>query len=269
MKFLSYYGMNRNMFLDVTSEKEAYESENYRNVISRLEYLKEVNGIGLFTGGTGSGKTYAIKCFKEKINDELYEVVYVKTNPGLTTFEFLNVMCKAFGLDVGNCYRNDVCNKIQKQIRKIKEELNKNTILIIDNAENLKSDMIIDLRHLYECGMSNVDYLSIVLLGTSEIKEELRKTKHEPFRQRIIMKYELKNLTRGETKEYIRTRLELSGQNKMIYKEEAINALYGVSKGNIRKLNHIIVTSLMIGYQNEMKMIDEEIIRIAKEEDDI
>lgn len=269
MRFLSYYGMNRNTFLEVIKEKEAYESENYKNVILRLNYLKEVNGIGLFTGETGTGKTYAIKCFKQIINDELYEVIYVKTTPGLTSFGFLNVICRAFGLSVGNCYRNDVCNKIQNEIKRIKEKLNKDTILVVDNAENLRSDMIIDLKCLYEYGINNVDYLSIVLLGTNEIKDELRKTKYEAFKQRIIMRYELENLTREETKEYIRTRLELSGQNKMIYKEEALNALYGVTKGNIRKLNHIVVTSLMIGYQKEMKMIDEEVIRLAKKEDEI
>lgn len=269
MKFLSYYGMSRNTFLEVISEKDAYKSENYRNVVSRLKYLKEVNGIGLFTGENGTGKTYMARCFKQIINDELYEVVYVKTSPDLTAFEFLNAICKVFSLNVGNCYKNEVSNKIQNEIKRIKEEMNKNTILIIDNAENLKSNMLIDLKCLYECGMNNADYLSIILFGTSEIKDELRKTKHEAFRQRIIMKYELGNLSREETKEYIKTRLELSGQNKMIYNEEALNALYGVSKGNIRKLNHIVITSLMIGYQKEMKLIDEEIIRLSKLEDDI
>ncbi len=269
MKFLSYYGIEKNIFLDVISEKEAYKSKNYENVISRLEYLKEVRGIGLFTGGTGTGKTYALKCFKESINDELYELVYVKVNPGLTAFEFLNGMCKSFGLDVGNCYRNDVCEKIQKEIRKIKEDLGKVTILVIDNAENLKGGMIEDLRSLYEYEMIDADYLSIVLFGTSEIKIELSKRRYEAFKQRIIMKYELKNLTREEVREYIKTRLELSGQNKMIFKEEAVNALFGVSKGNIRKLNHIIITSLMIGYQMGKKSINGEIIRLAKEEDEV
>ena len=68
--FLSYYGLDKNLFQKMIDEKEVYESEDYKNTISRLEYLKEIKGIGIITGVTGIGKTYSIRCFKEKINDD-------------------------------------------------------------------------------------------------------------------------------------------------------------------------------------------------------
>lgn len=268
MMFLSYYGLEKNLFQKQINESEAYKSENYKNTISRLRYLKEVKGIGIITGATGIGKTYCIRCFKEKLNKDLYKLIYVSATR-LTVFEFLNAICKELGLDVGNCYRNEVENKIQKTIKKLKIERHQETIIIIDNAENLDSKVIMELKYLYEFDMDSIDYMSIILIGTLEIKEELRKSKYEAFQQRIIVQYNMIGLTRNEVKEYIASRLRLSGQSKMIYTENAINALYNVSGGNIRKLNNLIITSMMIGYQQRLKIMDEEVIRLAKEENEI
>ncbi|MGN1342831.1 MAG: ExeA family protein [Bacilli bacterium] len=268
MKFLSYYGLEKNLFQKEITKEEAYKSNNFNNMMSRLEYLKEVKGIGLFTGGTGMGKTYTMKYFKETVNEDLYKVIYISATR-LTVFEFLNKLCRALGLDVGNCYRNEVEEKIQKTIRKLNKEERKNIILIIDNAENLTSQIILELKILYDFEMESMDYVSIVLIGDEVIKEELRKIKYEAFKQRIIVKYSLENLTREETKEYIKTRLELSGQTNNIFTDVSLNALYQVSKGNIRKLNNLVITSMMIGYTEKNKEINEEIIRLAKEQNEI
>lgn len=266
--FLSYYGLDKNLFQKMIDEKEVYESEDYKNTISRLEYLKEIKGIGIITGVTGIGKTYSIRCFKEKINEDLYKIIYISATQ-LTVFEFLNSLCKGLGLDVGNCYRNDVENKIQEEVKKLKKEKHQETIIVIDNAENLDSKVIMELKNLYEFDMDSVDYISIILVGTMELKTELRKSKYESFHQRIIVQYNMSGLTRNEVKEYIISRLKLSGQEKMIFTDNAVNALYNVSSGNIRKLNNMIITSMMIGYQRKLKEIDEEVVRLAKEESEL
>lgn len=268
MMFLSYYGLEKNLFQKEINWKEAYPSQNYKNMLSRLEYLKEVKGIGIFTGTTGMGKTFGIRCFAEKTNNELYKIIYISVTK-LTVFEFLDILCQSLGLDVGNCYRNDIENKITSEIKKLKKEKNKSVILILDNAENLTSNILLELKFLYNFEMDNIDYVSIVLIGNSCIREELRKVKYESFQQRIIVKYEMMNLTREETLEYVKNRLELSGQTNEIFNNNALNALYHVSKGNIRRLNTLVITSMMIGYQQKTKVIDEEIVRLAKEEMEI
>ena len=266
--FLSYYGLDKNLFQKEINSKEAYQSANYKNIMNRLSYLRDVRGIGLFTGGSGMGKTYVLRCFTDALNKDLYHVIYISVSR-LTVFEFLNALCIELGLDVGNCYRNDVERKIQQEIKKRKKEQNKNTILILDNAENLNSGVILELKTLYDFEMDSVDYVSIILMGNEKIKSELKKAKYESFQQRIIVQYTLENLTRGEVKEYVETRLKLSGQTNQIFNEKSLNALFQVSGGNIRKLNHLIITCMIVGYQKQSKIIDEEIVRLAKEEMDL
>lgn len=267
MQYLSYYGLDKNIFQKEISVKEAYESESYKNMMGRLEYVKEINGIGLFTGSSGVGKTYITRCFVSSLNEETNKIVYLSASASkLTTFEFLNILCKELGLEAGNCYKNEVEKKIQEKIKKENKENHKKIVLIIDDADNLSSEIVSQLKFLYDFEMDSVDYVSIFLIGNEKIKAELKRSKNESLRQRIIIKYNIEKLSRIEVKEYVKTRLILSGQSVDIFNENAINALYQISSGNIRKLNNLIVTSLMIGYQNKVKIINEEIIKIAKEE---
>lgn len=266
--FLSYYGLDKNVFSKELNVKEAYRSEDYVNMINRLEYLKEIKGIGIFIGNPGVGKTYTTRCFKSSVNEDLYKIIYISATK-LTVFEFLNVICKELGLDVGSCYRNEIETKIQTEIKNLKARENKDVIVIIDNAENLSSEILLEIKILYDFDMDSMDYISVIIIGNEDILTELRKTKYETLKQRIVIKYKFQGLKIEETDEYIKTRLELSGQEYDVFSKNAKYALYRVTNGNIRKLNMMIQNCLIIGMQQNKKVIDEEIVRLAKEETEI
>ena len=265
--FLSYYGLDKNLFQKGIKPEYTFESTNYKNMISRLNYLKEINGIGVFIGEPGCGKTLTLRSFVNKLSKELYKIVYISASK-LSVFELLDILCKSFGINVGNCYRNEIEEKIQMSIKKIKQENNMDTIIIIDNVENLKKEVIQELKFLYDFDMDSVDYVSLIIVGNSDIIYELQKSKCETFSQRIVVKYQLEKLNRTETEEYIKSRLLLSGQSKEIFSKSAINSLFQLSKGNIRVLNNLIINALIIGYQLKKDIINEEIIMMSKQEND-
>lgn len=268
MKYTSYYGMESNPFIKEEKLKGIYESEEYKEGYSRLEYLRDIKGIGLITGIPGVGKTTLLKKFEEELNKEKYNVIYVSvTNKG--KFEFMSMICRELGIDTGNCYINDVKRRIQEAIKKEKEEYGKETIILIDNAERLTREMILDMNYLYEFDYNSRDYTSLILCGSGELKEELTKKIYENMRQRIICIYKMNGLKKEEVEEYINTRLKMENQTNEIFSKAAINALGNASHGIIRKLNTLINLSLMIGYVKKKQKIDEEIVREAVEENKI
>ncbi len=265
MKYISYYGMESNPFIKEQKTKNLYESEEFKEGYSRLEYLREIKGIGLLTGIPGVGKTSLLRKFEENLNKEKYNVIYVSiTNIG--KFEFMGMICTKLGIDTGNCYMNSVKVRIQEIIKREKEEYGRETIIIIDNAEKLTKEMILDMNYLYEFDYNSIDYISIILCGNEEIRDELKKNIYEGLRQRILCMYKMNGLKRMEVEEYIRTRLVLVNQTNEIFTKSAINALTNASNGVIRKLNTLINLSLMIGYTVQKQKIDEEVIRMAVEE---
>lgn len=268
MNNLSYYGINSNAFKKDIEIENLYESESFKEGMTRLEYLKNVKGIGLITGNTGIGKTTLIRCFAEKLNKEKYNLIYVSLINS-KKFEFLTIICNSLGISLGDCYLTNIKAKIQKEIIKQKKEYGKETIIIIDNGDKLTSEILKDINYLYEFEYDSEDYTSILFCGGEDLKNELKKCIFESLRQRLLFKYKLEGLTKEESKDYIKTRLEIGKQSKMIFTDRAINALYNASHGNIRKINTLINLCLIVGYQSKKEIIDEEIVRISVEESEL
>jgi len=265
--YLSYYGLESNLFNKEISSEVAYKSKDYNNVINRLNYLKEIKGIGLITGTPGLGKTYTLRCFLDSLNKDMYKVIYVSpTNLG--KFEFFGNVAKQLNINVGACYKDELYENIQKEIKRLYKEQRVNVIVVIDDAQNLNPKIIKDLKILFDFQMDSKDYTTIILCGHEELRRELSKIDYEAIRQRIVINYKFQGLEREEVKEYIETRLELSKQSQEIFTLPALNGLYNASKGNPRRLNSLVINCLMIGYQNEKVKIDEEIVMLAKREID-
>lgn len=268
MNNISYYGLSKNLFQKEIECNDIFESSEIKEGLSRLNYLKEVKGVGLIIGVPGIGKTTLIRLFKSKLNPDLYNLIYINLLTD-NRFEFLNILCKNLGINIGDCYITNIKIRIQNEIIRQKNIYGKNTIIIIDNAHRLNMELIQELKFLYEFEMNDKDYTCLVLCGEESLKNELSKNVNESLKQRIICKYEFKTLRKEEIKEYIKNRLELSNQYNEIFNDNAINALANASHGVIRKLNNLINISMLIGSLNKQPIIDEEIIRIAVEESEI
>ncbi len=71
--FKIYYGMEFNPFEKGQPDIEI-DTDDFKEAIGRLNYLKDIRGIGLFTGRSGTGKTFIMKSFSESD-----EAQYLKT----------------------------------------------------------------------------------------------------------------------------------------------------------------------------------------------
>lgn len=267
--YTSYYGMSCNPFLKEVKEENKFESNDYNQLIHRFNYLKEIKGIGVFTGPPGYGKTFTIRSFINNLNKDLFKVIYISSNDNLTVFDFFKEIGAALNLDTGACYRTDMYNSIQKAIKRLVEIDKVQPIIIIDDAHTLSREILKNLKILFDFEMDSKDYTILIMVGQIELKEELSKRVYESLHQRIIVNYKLKGLSREEVKEYIKTRFEISNVNIEIFTEDALNALYSCSKSSPRRLNTLILNCLMLGCQYKIQEINSEIVMEAKGEMDL
>lgn len=267
--YTSFYGMSTNPFLKDTSIKYQFKSNDFIQIISRLNYLKEIKGIGLITGEPGFGKTFSIRSFISSLNKDLYKIIYISITNDMSTFDFFKIISNELCIDIGSCYKSDIYKKIQGELKRLVEKDRIQPIIVLDDAHFLTRDIITNLKVFYDFDMDSKDYVSLIMVGNPELKEELSKNIYETLKQRIIVNYTLKGLSRDEVKEYISTRLEIANTNKEIFEIDAINALYSCSKSSPRRLNTLIINALMLGYQDKITKIDSTIIMNAKNEMDL
>ena len=100
--YKAYFGMEFNPFEKTNSLKYPFESQDFKEATSRLEHLKDIKGIGLFTGLPGMGKTYTLKQFVDKLNPNLYKVVYIPLST-ITVREFYELTTKIWTYRIGYC----------------------------------------------------------------------------------------------------------------------------------------------------------------------
>ena len=73
----SFYGLSFNPFdKQQLKEKDHFVSNDFREMTNRLNYLKDIRGIGVFTARPGMGKSYALRCFAAGLNPSLFHMEY-------------------------------------------------------------------------------------------------------------------------------------------------------------------------------------------------
>lgn len=259
--YKQYYGMSCDPFNKGLSTKNAYMTQDMISMQGRLEHLKRHPGIGLFTAGTGQGKTFALRCFAEKLNPNITKFYYICLST-VTTTEFYRQLCSVLGLET-SFNKSSMFRTIQEYLEGMSMQKKVHCIICLDEAQYLKSDILRDLKMLCNFCMDSRDCFSLLLLGQPSLANIMMRQPNEALRQRITVNYQYAGLQESEAAEYIRDRLELAGTTGRIVDENAALAAYRSCGGSIRKLNLIMTKSLMIGAQNDKQNIDTDVILSA------
>ena len=76
MNYISRYNLEFNPFIK-NSKETLIETDEYKEVTFRLNYLLQTKGFGVLTGGPGKGKTTTIRNWTKSLNPSAYKVVYI------------------------------------------------------------------------------------------------------------------------------------------------------------------------------------------------
>jgi len=256
--YKTYWGMEFNPFDKGLAVKDCFKSGDFTQASSRLEHLKNIKGIGLFTGLPGTGKTYSLRCFADSLNSNLYKVAYIPLST-VTVLEFYKSL--AYGLGVEK--------NIQERIISLSKDKKITPVIIIDEAQYLKTDILNDLKILFNFEMDSKNYAIFILSGQPVLNDILSKQIHEALKQRIVINFNFVGISKQEVNDYISSRLQLCGIHNQVFNPNAVEALYSCCNGSTRKLNNMIEKCLMIGFQKQANVIDTEIIMIAQNETEL
>ena len=97
--FTDYYGLSFNPFdKQCQKEKDCFLSNDFKQMSSRLSYVRDVRGIGVFTAQPGMGKSFCLRCFARSMNQNLGHMEYIcLSTVGIREFYYL--LCSALGLE--------------------------------------------------------------------------------------------------------------------------------------------------------------------------
>lgn len=242
-------------------EKDCFRSNDFKEMSSRLDYLKDARGIGLFTASPGMGKTYALRCFAKSLNPNLYRMEYICLST-VSVAEFYKQLCFTLGIPPKGG-KPGMFKAIQEQIWYLYHDKRQPLFLAIDEAQYLSTGILNDIKMLMNYGYDSVNCFTLVLCGESHLNGTLSRPIHEALRQRITVHYNYRGLSDDEAVSYIVHKIECAGAARSIIDQAAMMAVAGHARGNPRLIDNIMSDAIAIGSQVEKKTIDTEVILAA------
>jgi general secretion pathway protein A len=266
--YLEFYGLKEPPFSITPDPRYVFLSERHRDALAHLLYGVGKGGSGGFvqlTGEVGTGKTTLCRLLLEQLPEHTH--VALVLNPKLSPVELVETICEELRLDIADK---------RGSLKGLVDTLNSylldayaqglRVVLIADEAQNLSTEALEQVRLLTNLETPTQKLLQIILLGQPELRDQLNRPELRQLAQRITARYHLTPLDRDETEAYVRHRVAVAGAARVPFSRLGLRALYQRSGGIPRLINIIADRALMAGYAREQESIGERLVDRAADE---
>ncbi len=135
----------------------------------------------------------------------------------------------------------------------------KSTVLIVDEAHHLATDLLEELRLLGNLEARSGKALQVVLVGQPALLATLQQPKLTALRQRIVVRSELTGLSLDEAADYLLHHVRVAGgQPEMVLLDEAVEVLARQTHGVPRLLNQAAHQAMCLAEQAGATQVDVE-----------
>ena len=241
-----FYGFHEPPFNITPDPRFLFFSERHREAFDHILFgIRERKGFIQITGEVGAGKTTLCRAVLEQLGPGYVTALIL--NPCMTSAQLLRAILKEFGLTP----RGDrvTCLEILNEFLLDQLARGNDVVLLIDEAQDLDSDLLEQIRLLSNLETDQRKLLQIVLIGQPELREKLNERRLRQLRQRITVRYHLAPLSRFEVERYIQHRLQVVGANgRPAFTPWAIRMIFRYSSGIPRLINAVCDKTLLAGF---------------------
>ena len=263
--YLDFYGLREPPFSITPDPRFVFLSERHRDALAHLLYGIGQGGGGGFvqlTGEVGTGKTTLCRLLLEQLPENAR--VALVLNPRLSPVELLESIGEELRLDLTG-RRGSLKSLVDGLNTYLLEAYGQGlrVVLIVDEAQNLSTEALEQIRLLTNLETHTQKLLQIILLGQPELRDMVARPELRQLSQRITARYHLTPLDPDETEAYVRHRLGVAGSTRMPFTRLALRRLHAHSGGVPRLINTIADRALMAGYAQDLAQIGERAVNLA------
>ena len=253
--YKEFFGLKEKPF-NVTSDPNfLFLSRVHKEAFAHLIYgIRERKGFLAITGEVGAGKTTLCRALLNQLDVNTKSALIL--NSSLLEKQLLQTILEDFGITVVSKTKTALMRQFNNFLV---EELakNNNVILIIDEAQNLKSSVLEELRLLSNMETEKEKLFQMILVGQPELRDKINSPSLKQLKQRIGVRFHITPLEKNEIGEYIYHRLKIAGSKGEIhFTEDALDAIFKYSGGIPRLINKICDKVLLLAYVIETKSIE-------------
>jgi len=263
--YTTYFGLREMPFSITPDPAYLYMSPRHQEALGHLLYgTGQYGGFVQLTGEVGTGKTTVVRALLAQKLDNVD--VAVVLNPRQNEEEFVASICDELRVKYPR----------KPTLKTLVDALNahlleahaqgRRTVVVIDEAQNLKPEVLEQVRLLTNLETDKEKLLRIMLVGQPELAGLLARPDLRQLAQRITARYHLTPLEAHEAAEYIGHRLRIAGGNPDLFTARAVAAVHAQARGIPRLINILCDRALLAAYARGRHHVGLRLMRAAARE---
>jgi type II secretory pathway predicted ATPase ExeA len=257
-RLLNLYSLKFNPFSSQAPVTALWTPPQIQSFCWRIEQKIGEGGFALVAGDPGVGKSAAMRLLVEHLNGLRDLCAAILTRPQAKMADFYRELGHLFGVSLSPSNRWHSSKSLrEKWLAHIEAALYR-PVLIIDEAQEMNSLVLSELRLLASADLDSRSILTIILAGDQRLAARLEEPDLLPIASRMRSRLRLEALPPKQLQDCLNHLLKAAG-NPRLLSPSLIQTLCEHAAGNLRLLMNMANDLLVAASQQERDVIDEKL----------
>ena len=258
-KLLALYGLKFNPFSPELPTKAIFVPPKVENFCWRIEHAQvREGGFAMIHGDPGTGKSVVLRLLAQRLSNVPDITVGAINHPQSNLADFYRELGDIFGVGLRPSNRWAGFKALRERWLSHLESSRIRAVLLIDEAQEMTTQALSELRLLSSARFDSQPLLCIVLAGDARLIEKLRHDDLVPLGSRIRTRLTTEFASRQELLACLEHLLADAG-NASLMTPQLRHTLCDHAAGNYRILTTMAAELLAVGAQRELPQLDEKL----------
>jgi general secretion pathway protein A len=258
-KRLFRLGLTFHPFAPACAAEMCHLTPEMHHVLSRCDHLASHGGFAVITGEPGTGKSTLLRCLQARLRERTDLVCGVLTRPQATICDLYRELGAIFAVTLSASNRWGGTRVLRERWQSHWSTSHQRPVLIIDEAQEMRVEVLSEIRLLTAAELDAASLVSVVLAGDGRLVESLQERALLPLASRIRVSYRTTAATQPELIQLMEHLLARAG-NPALMTDGLKRSLAEHAMGNRRTLMHLADQMLEAGLADpDCQRLDEQL----------
>jgi general secretion pathway protein A len=256
----AFFGFTESPFSLSPDPAFLYRSEQHEEALANLIYgVQSRKGFIVLTGEVGTGKTTMLECLRDYLESQYIEFAFI-FNSRINAGQFFEMIAYDLDLHCERTSKTEVLFALNSLLID-QNDRGRTTVLIVDEAHNLDTDVLEEIRLLGNLEDRQGKLIQVVLAGQPELDRKLDAPNLRNLKQRIVLRCTLEPFSLQDSIEYINTRLTKAGMpDQTVFPPSLIAEVHLRAQGIPRVINALCDNLLLTAFAMERQVADVDML---------